>query len=242
MAFMFGEQAMLIGGLQKNSFIDFPGHIAAVIFTASCNFRCPYCHNPDLIYSGGVLLDEEEVFSFLETRRGKLEGVVVSGGEPTVSPDLPAMCLKIKEMGFALKLDTNGSNPDMVEFLIARELVDYVAMDIKADPYAYPLDLAPGFEGKEENLTEALIKSIRLLAGCGLPCEFRTTCAAPFVTMHSMERIARALSELAPEVPLWLQKVNWRHGAQPDYPGAGQEPLESLQLLALKYIKYCEIR
>ena len=226
MAFMLGEHAMLIGGLQKNSFIDFPGYISAVIFTASCNFRCPYCHNPDLIFSGGVLLDEEEVFSFLEKRRGKLEGVVVSGGEPTVSPDLPALCLKIKQMGFVLKLDTNGSNPAMLELLISRRLVDYVAMDIKADPYAYPADLAPAFAGKEESLTESLLKSIRLLAQCGLPCEFRTTCAAPIVTMQSMEKIARALSELAPEVPLWLQKVNWRHGAQPNYPGAGQEPLE----------------
>ena len=242
MAFMLGEHAMLIGGLQKNSFIDFPGYISAVIFTASCNFRCPYCHNPDLIFSGGVLLDEEEVFSFLEKRRGKLEGVVVSGGEPTVSPDLPALCLTIKQMGFVLKLDTNGSNPAMLELLISRRLVDYVAMDIKADPYAYPADLAPAFAGKEESLTESLLKSIRLLAQCGLPCEFRTTCAAPFVTMQSMEKIARALSELAPEVPLWLQKVNWRHGAQPNYPGAGQEPLESLRHLALKYLSHCEIR
>lgn len=167
----------------------------------------------------------------------------MSGGEPTIFPDLPDFCFRIKELGFALKLDTNGSNPDMLALLLNGGLVDYIAMDIKAAPHAYASGLVPGFAGGSRELEKRLLESIKLLAASKIPCEFRTTCAAPFISLHSMEEIARCLAELAPGIPLWLQKVNWENAMQPDYPGAGEEEkLEILRECALAHIGHCEIR
>ncbi len=111
---------MKIGGLQKISLIDYPGRISAIVFTQGCNFRCPYCHNPELVDPAqyGPILPEEEVFSFLEKRRGKLDAVTVTGGEPTLQPDLDRFLQEIKGMGYLTKVDTNGSNPDVLERLI----------------------------------------------------------------------------------------------------------------------------
>jgi len=129
---------MVLGGIQKNSLIDYPGKISCVIFVAGCNFRCPYCHNPSLVepHEGThkFEIEEEEVFSFLDSRRAFLEGVVVSGGEPTLQPDIVPFCDRIKQMGYPLKLDTNGSRPEVIEHLIRNDLVDDIAMDIKTLP------------------------------------------------------------------------------------------------------------
>lgn len=125
---------MQIGGLQKFSLLDYPGKISAVVFTQGCNFRCPYCHNPELVDPARYqeCLPEEEIFSFLETRRGKLEAVTVTGGEPTLQKSLAPFLRRIKDMGFLVKLDTNGSRPDVLEELLRQKLIDYIAMDIKA--------------------------------------------------------------------------------------------------------------
>ncbi len=133
---------MLIGGFQKFSLIDYPGEVAAIVFTSGCNFRCPYCHNPELVNlsistrrvsaAGGYAISEENILSFLEKRVRKLTAVSITGGEPSIQEDLPEFIKKIKKMGFLVKLDTNGSNPDMLEKLIKNRLIDYVAMDIKA--------------------------------------------------------------------------------------------------------------
>ncbi|HPO83020.1 MAG TPA: anaerobic ribonucleoside-triphosphate reductase activating protein, partial [bacterium] len=124
---------MLIGGLHKLSLIDYPGKLSAVVFTRGCNFRCPYCHNPELIEdNGGDIIDEEEVFSFLDERKGKLDGVVMTGGEPTLQSDIAEFLEKVKRLGFFVKLDTNGSYPERIKELIDRKLLDYIAMDIKA--------------------------------------------------------------------------------------------------------------
>jgi len=124
---------MLIGGIQRCSFSDYPGKVAAVLFTQGCNFRCPFCHNGTLLSKNGDnTLEEQEVFDFLKLRKGKLHGVVITGGEPTEHDDLPQFIRKIRELGFVIKLDTNGSHPEMIELLLQEKLIDYFAMDIKA--------------------------------------------------------------------------------------------------------------
>ena len=128
---------MVIGGIQKISLIDYPGKLSCVLFLSGCNFKCPYCHNPQLVKSDSAYsdcLDEKAVYEFLESRKGLIDGVVISGGEPTLQKNLPLLCNEIKEMGYLVKLDTNGSRPKAIKLLIDEGLVDYVAMDIKSDP------------------------------------------------------------------------------------------------------------
>lgn len=127
---------MLIAGLQKLTLLDFPGKTACTVFTPGCNFRCPFCHNALLVtdIDGGTFLDEEEFFSFLNKRKGILEGVAITGGEPTLQRELPLFIKRIKDLGFLVKLDTNGTNPEMLGTLIEEGLVDRVAMDVKNDP------------------------------------------------------------------------------------------------------------
>ena len=131
---------MRIGGLQKNSLIDYPGKVSCVLFLSGCNFDCPYCHNPDLVrgsLSCHPFLDEKAVYEFLKRRKRFLDGVVISGGEPTLNKNLFRLCEKIKQIGYPLKLDTNGSQPQVIKRLINEGLVDYIAMDIKTDPLHY---------------------------------------------------------------------------------------------------------
>ena len=130
---------MKIHGINGLSLLDYPGKMACIIFTGHCNFRCPFCHNATLVLNpdSQPLKEEHEVFDLLKKREGRLEGVVITGGEPTLNQDLPDFCSKIKEMGLLVKLDTNGSSPAMVKGLIDSGLVDYIAMDIKASPDNY---------------------------------------------------------------------------------------------------------
>jgi len=125
---------MIIGGFQKFSLIDYPGKICAIIFTRGCNFRCRYCHNPELVipekYAPEISLSE--IYDFLENRRGKLDAVSITGGEPTLQPDLIKTMKKIKDMGFLIKLDSNGSHPEVLEEVVNKKLADYLAMDVKA--------------------------------------------------------------------------------------------------------------
>lgn len=235
---------MLIGGLQKNSLIDFPGRVSAVIFTIGCNFSCPYCHNPSLVTWKQTPLSEEEIFIFLKARQGLVDGVVISGGEPTLQRDLVEFCIAVKEMDFDIKLDTNGTNPAMIQKLIDKQLLDYVAMDLKADPSCYPREIAP-FDIDE--LQDLLQQSMHLLATSNIPCEFRTTCAAPFINEQSIAAIAKTIAGQArSNMPLFLQKPdldsvldpNYFHGqTQPDDAG-----LENLRKTALGFIAKCEVR
>ena len=130
---------MRIGGLQKVTLLDYPGKVACTVFLPGCNLRCPFCHNPALVLPDRETdsLSTEELLAFLETRRGKLDGVCVTGGEPTLYEDLPALLRQIRGLGFAVKLDTNGTNPDMLEALAQEGLLDYAAMDIKNSPDRY---------------------------------------------------------------------------------------------------------
>lgn len=160
-----------IGGVQKVSLVDYPGQVAAALFTIGCNMRCGYCHNPELVlpdrYADAI--PEEDVLLFLESRKGKLDGVVISGGEPTMHAGLPALAARIKAMGFLVKLDSNGTHPDMIAEMLRERTLDFVAMDIKGplEKYqeiaAYPVD------------TAAVERTIQLLRGSTIGYEFRTT-------------------------------------------------------------------
>jgi len=182
---------MIFGGMQKNSLIDYPGKISCVLFTMGCNFRCPYCHNPQLArggMDGPVVFDEKTAYDFLEKRKGFLEGVVISGGEPTLQDDLAGVCEKIKRMGYPVKLDTNGSRPQVLKRLMDDALVDYIAMDIKTDPCSYSPLIQKDFN------PSSLLESIRLVMQSTLEYEFKTTCIKPLVDAAVIENISRLIS------------------------------------------------
>ena len=178
-----------IGGLQKFSLIDFPGKMAAVIFTQGCNFRCPFCHNPDLVLPEKFSepISEQEILEFLEKRQGQLNGVVVTGGEPTIQGDLKPFLKKIKDLGFAIKLDTNGNTPEVLKDLFENNLVDYVAMDVKA-----PLAKYSEITGVEIDQSK-IKKSIDLILSSGLDYQFRTTVIKPFLDEEDLSKIASFL-------------------------------------------------
>jgi pyruvate formate lyase activating enzyme len=181
---------MQIGGLQKNSLIDFPGKVSSVIFCAGCNFDCPYCHNPELVRGAENCpnhLSSGAVYGFLDQRRGFLDGVVISGGEPTLQPDLVEACRKIKDLGFPLKLDTNGSRPGVLQHLIEQGLVDYIAMDLKTDPLLYQTYIKSGCR------PDPILASVELIMESGIDYEFRTTCVKPIVTGRTIENILQLI-------------------------------------------------
>ena len=162
---------MKIGGLQKVSLVDYPGKISATVFTQGCNFRCPYCHNPELVDPKRYqeCLPEDEVFSYLEKRWGKLEAVTVTGGEPTIQNGLLSFIQHIKAMGYLVKMDTNGSNPKALEELISHKLLDYIAMDIKAPYVKYASVTRTPVE------EDTIKQSLGIIKESGINCEFRTT-------------------------------------------------------------------
>ncbi len=161
---------MKIAGLQKLTLLDFPNKVASIIFTQGCNLRCPYCHNSGLIpFDSDDLISEEEVFSYLKKRKGVIDGLVISGGEPTVQSDLIFFIKRVKDLGLQVKLDTNGCNPDVLKKIIDENLVDYIAMDIKNTITKYK-DVA-GVNVQADKLK----KSIELIKNSSIDHEFRTT-------------------------------------------------------------------
>ena len=183
---------MLIKGLQKLTLLDFPEKMACTVFTFGCNLRCPFCHNASLVLSeraDDTLIPEEEFFSFLQKRRGILEGVCVTGGEPTLQPDLPAFIRRIRELGFAVKLDTNGARPAVLKALVAEGLLDYVAMDVKNSLSLYPETVGhPTFD------TAAVEESMDFLMEGHIPFEFRTTLVKGLHTPAGVEEMGRRLA------------------------------------------------
>ncbi|MBR2082800.1 MAG: anaerobic ribonucleoside-triphosphate reductase activating protein [Elusimicrobiaceae bacterium] len=180
---------MKLGGLVKFTLIDFPGRPAAIIFTQGCNFRCRYCHNPELVYPHMFLesMPEEEVISFLKRRQGTLEGVVVSGGEPTLQEDLVRFMTDIKALGYKTKLDTNGTRPEVIKELIDKKLVDFIAMDLKA-----PLEKYAAITGVEANST-ILRQSMDLIRQSGLEYQFRTTYDKEVLSDSDIATISQAV-------------------------------------------------
>lgn len=178
---------MKIYGLQKMTLLDFPGKVACTIFTGGCNFRCPFCHNAMLVteLDKDNFYTEEEIFDFLKKRVGILDGVCITGGEPLMQNDIADFIIKVREMGYSVKLDTNGSYPEKLAELIENKLVDYVAMDIKNTPEKY----AETIGVKNFDFTP-IAKSIALIMNSGVQYEFRTTVVSEFHTIDDIEKIA----------------------------------------------------
>ena len=184
---------MKIGGLQKVSLTDYQGKISAIVFTQGCNFSCPYCHNPELVDPGlyQECLQEEEFFSYLEKRKGKIEAVTITGGEPTIQNDLIPFIMRVKAMGRLIKIDTNGSKPEVLEELIRRNLVDYLAMDIKAPLEKYAAITRTPVNGK------AIRQSIMLIMNSGIDYEFRTTIVKSQIKEADLLAIGRLIKNAA---------------------------------------------
>jgi len=179
---------MNISGLQKLSLVDYEGKTACTIFTSGCNFACPFCHNSSLVYNQAEHIDTEEVINFLEKRKGLLDGVCVSGGEPTLQYDLYEFISKIKSMGYLVKLDTNGTNCELLEKLINDKLIDYVAMDIKNSLEKY--NLTTNCKTNIENIK----KSINFIMTSGIDYEFRTTLIKEFHNKNDIENISSLIA------------------------------------------------
>ena len=181
---------MKICGLNKTTLLDYPGCVAATIFLGGCNFRCPFCHNGDLVLCSGDLKEYsiEEILTFLEKRKNVLEGVCITGGEPTLCNELPKFIEKIKELGYLVKLDTNGSKFSVLKELVEKKLIDYVAMDIKAPLDEY--DVVCGVAVDKENIKQ----SIDFLKKSGVMYEFRTTVVKELHTKESILEIGRLIA------------------------------------------------
>lgn len=180
---------MHIAGLQKSSLLDYPSKIAAVVFTCGCNFRCGYCHNPNILTDSKSLnfLDEQEVLNFLQNRIGKLDAVVVSGGEPTLQNDLNRFLKEVKSMGFLTKLDTNGTNSNVIRNLVEQNLADYIAMDIKAPLNKYEVVT------RTKTDIQKISESINFIMNCGLDYEFRTTIVKSQLSINDLKNIGELI-------------------------------------------------
>ena len=250
---------MIIGGLQKFSLIDYPDHLSAIVFTQGCNFRCQYCYNPVLVYpeigdgkvkniSSSDLSDEEvkegysqitenAFFDFLKLRVNKLDAIVITGGEPTIHNDLPEFINKIKKFNFKIKLDTNGTNPEMLNKLINLKLLDYIAMDIKASINKY--DLVVGVQPDLEKLK----KSIKIIKNSKLPYEFRTTVVPKLINKDDIYN----MGELIQGAEKWyLQQFKSDTDlVNPSFRGAApysSAELAEMEKIARQFVKFCQVR
>lgn len=232
---------MVLGGLEKNSLIDYPGKISCVLFFSGCNFDCPYCHNPELARGYRIapqLSNPNRLYRFLENRRTFLEAVVISGGEPTIGKDLFSYCHKIKQLGYPIKLDTNGSRPQVIQRLLEERLVDYIAMDIKTDPSNYSPIINRSCDPNQ------ILSSIRIIMDSAPAYEFRTTCVKPLVTESVVENIGRLIRGAKRYV---LQRFRSANVLHPEFfRNAGQahreEELVRLKSIAQPWVVECIIR
>ena len=233
---------MLIGGLQKLTLIDYPGEMAATVFTVGCNFSCGFCHNPELVDAQKIKIQpqikEEDFFDFLKSRIGILDGVCITGGEPTLQPDLEKFCTKIKDLGFDVKLDTNGSRPDVLKNLIKKDVLDYIAMDIKAPLIKEKYEMVVGVKVDIDKIKE----SIEIIKNSGLRYEFRTTILP---ALHEKEDILEIAQSLSPADLYCLQQFRGGKvldtGLEKEKPYLKEE-IEEIHKDISKYFKKCIIR
>ncbi len=239
---------MIIGGLEKMTLLDYPGQLAAVVFTKGCNFRCHFCYNPLLVWPDRETdekkyektyspISEDEFFLFLENRKGKLDGVVITGGEPTLHNDLPEFIKKIRALGYKVKLDTNGTNSKMLERLLAENLLDYIAMDLKA-----PADKYEKVVGIKVNCQE-IEKSVKIIINSGLPYEFRTTVVPG---LHELSDFSKMGQEIAGARAWYLQKFKSDtelvdRDLETHAPFTDRE-MEKMAEAGREYVKICEVR
>ncbi|MBN2421233.1 anaerobic ribonucleoside-triphosphate reductase activating protein [Candidatus Woesearchaeota archaeon] len=180
---------MIIKGFQETTMIDYPGHIAAIVFVPRCNFRCPFCYNKSLVNNSDELkeINEEEILNFLKKRKKLIDGIVITGGEPTLYADLTDFASKVKEIGLLVKIDTNGTNPDLIKKLLEKKLVDYIAMDIKNCPEKYEKTAGMGVD------VEKIKKTVQIIMDSGIDYEFRTTCLPLIIGKEDFVKIGEWL-------------------------------------------------
>jgi len=228
----------MIKGFIKNSFVDYPGKVAATVFTGGCNFSCPFCHNGELVKSPGKIKSIEtwEITDFLEKRKGLIDGLVITGGEPTLWPGLRDFIVKIKSMGFSVKLDSNGYEPLVLEKLLQEGIIDYIAMDIKNSPEKYAQTA-----GLKTLDISRIIKSIQLIKESGINYEFRTTVMKEF---HSKEDLIKIGEWLKGSEKYVLQNYNPKEGQVEDkiFTPFSKKELSEYKSLLSDYIQKVEIR
>ncbi len=227
---------MIIKGLQKTTLLDFPRKVACTVFTGGCNFRCPFCHNASLVLTSGEVPDisEEQFFSFLAKRKGILDGVCITGGEPLLCHDIINFIKKIKELGFAVKLDTNGSFPDKLEMIISENIVDYIAMDIKNSKEKYALTTGL------RSAPEAIFKSIEIIMSGNIPYEFRTTVVKELHTVEDIEDIAHMIYGAK---QYYLQCFNDSGDLiENGFSAHPEETMKKMHDVACSYVIKCELR
>ncbi len=228
---------MIFGGLEKLTLIDYPGKIACMVYTIGCNFRCPYCHNPELVdETVETHISEPDFLDFLDTRKKIIEGVVITGGEPTMHSDLPDFMRNVRTRGFLVKLDTNGTNPGMLERTIKEGLVNYVAMDIKAPLHSYSRTVARPVD------IEAIRESIGILLSTPIEYEFRTTVIKALLSPVDIEDIGKEIQGakryyLQKFVPTKILNPQFRKKTTYD-----DEEFAALQAAMNRYVNYCGIR
>jgi pyruvate formate lyase activating enzyme len=228
---------MKIGGIQKTSLLDYPDTISAIIWAIGCNFRCPFCYNKDLVFGKVATISEEEVLSFLEKRKGMLEGLVISGGEPLMQDDILSFTEKVKKMGYLLKIDTNGMYPEMLKKLIDRKLVDYIAMDVKAPKNKYE-----SLSGVKTDIKK-IEKSIEIIRNSSVNYEFKTTFAPDLLTREDIIEIAKWLKG---SKRFYLQQFNNEANLissrlQNSKPYLKDELIDTLKDIK-PYFEYCDVR
>jgi pyruvate formate lyase activating enzyme len=231
------REIMIINGLSKLTLLDFPGRVAATVFLGGCNMRCPFCHNAVLVTNpeNAEHIEEAELFEYLKMRRRLIDAVCITGGEPTLRQDLPELIIKIKSIGYAVKLDTNGTNPDMLEKLIKSGTIDYVAMDIKNSPAKYPKTVGiPDFD------IRPVEKSASLLLQGKIEYEFRTTVVNG---LHEKEDFDAIGHWLAGARQYYLQNMVDSGGILvPGTKGHSRETMEEFLAVLRQYIPGAELR
>lgn len=228
---------MIIQGLQKLTLLDYPGKLACTVFLAGCNFRCPFCHNASLVTAiSSEHFSEEDVLSFLKKRQGKLEGVCITGGEPLLCDGLDIFIAKIKELGYLVKLDTNGSNPKLLKELIDKKLVDYVAMDVKNSVEKYPETV-----GLQKMDVIPVMQSVSLLTSGVVDYEFRTTIVKQ---LHSRESILEMGKWLKGAKALYLQQFEDSGDliSLESLSAHSKETMEEFREILLPYVEKVELR
>ncbi len=226
---------MKLAGLQKVTLLDFPGKLACTIFTCGCNFRCPFCHNGATVLEAETFIPFEDILDYLKSRKGLIDAVVVSGGEPTLMPDLKEKIIKLKELGFLVKLDTNGTNPNIVKDLYESKLIDYVAMDIKNSFEKYPL--TAGVKNIDLNKVK---ETIDYLMNSGIDYEFRTTLMDEFHNEADIEKMGELIKGAS---KMFLQKFVERDSCiQKGLREVSKENALKVQKILQKSIKNVNLR
>lgn len=230
---------MLISGIKKTTLLDYPGKVSCIIFTAGCNLRCQYCHNSEFVLPEKIKLikdfiPEEIFFNFLKTKIWLLDGVVICWGEPTLQKDLEPFCQKIKDMWFLVKLDTNWQNPEILKKLLEKNLLDYIAMDIKWD-YENLEDLIWKYDKQK------YFESIKLIKNSDIDGEFRTTLIKNY---HSLDDFETVVKQITGAKKYFLQNYKWGNTLQEDFDGKSFLSWELIDFknIALQYVEKCTIR